>query len=394
MRLFGSARRETPVDESTVAASRAADRAEAAFRSAYGTAPAGVWWSPATVPLLGDHFGGADARVLSVALPWGAAAALAPADGAAVEVRTTRSPARAVRFTARRPPRRVPDWAAAVPAVLSAPEHAGNGLRIVLDLGPFDAAPALTAACAVLLAATELHRGADAAADRTALARTARDLLADRLAPDTADAVPETALRAAADHAFLLDGGTGRGRSLPLPLGAAGLRLLVVDAATALPERLAADRRAECARAAAALGVSSLREVTDLAEALAALDDAVLRQRVRHAVTETHRVNAVVGLLHAGAAEEMGPALSTAHLSLRDAFATACPRLDTAADTAVRRGARGARMAGSGRRAVALVPAERVDPVCAGIRAAFTARRWSPPLLGVAEPAPGARRLR
>ena len=113
MRLFGSARRETPVDESAVAASRAADRAEAAFRSAYGTAPAGVWWSPATVPLLGDHFGGADARVLSVALPWGAAAALAPADGAAVEVRTTRSPARAVRFTARRLPRRVPDWAAA-----------------------------------------------------------------------------------------------------------------------------------------------------------------------------------------------------------------------------------------------------------------------------------------
>src|SRR5690606_40467951 len=108
--------------------------------------------------------------------------------------RSPRSPARAVRFTARRPPRRVPDWAAAVPAVLSAPEHAGNGLRIVLDLGPFDAAPALTAASAVLLAATELHRGADASADRTALARTAPALLAARPAPDTPDAAPETTL--------------------------------------------------------------------------------------------------------------------------------------------------------------------------------------------------------
>jgi len=392
VRLFGSGRKEPPVDDGAVAASRAAERAEEAFRSVHGCAPAGVWWAPATVPLLGDHFGAADARVLSAALPWGTAVALAPADGDAVEVRSARAPSRAVRLTARRPPRRLPAWAAALPAVLAG--RSGGGLRIVLDPGPFDAAPDLTAACAVLLAVTELHRGAQAAADRAALARTVRESLGGRVAPDTADAVPEAVLGAAADRALLLDGRTGRSRLLPLPLGEAGLRLLVVDAGTALPDRLAADRRAECARAAAALGVSSLREVTDLAGALAALDDPVLRSRVRHAVTERHRVDAVVGLLHAGAAHEAGPALNAAHLSLRNAFGTVCPRLDTAADTAVRKGARGARMAGSGRRAVALVPAERVDAVCAGLRSAFASRRWPPPSAAAAEPAPGARRLR
>lgn len=395
MKLLRSDRKPIPVDASTVAASRAADRAETAFRAAYGRAPAGVWWSPATLPLLGDYAGGHDARVLSVALPWGVAAALAPAPAPAVDIRTTRSPNRAVRFTAPRLPRRLPDWAAALPAVLTAAAHQGRGLQIMLDLGPFDAAPALTAAYAVLLAATELHQGADAAADRSALARTARELLADHLVPDAAEAIPDTALRATADHAFLADFWTGRGRLLPLPLAQAGLRLLVVDAGTGpLPKRTLAQRREECARAARALGVSSLREVSDLAAALARIDDAALRHRIRHAVAETHRVNAVVGLLRAGSAAEIGPALNAGHLSLRDAFATVCPRLDTAADTAVRKGARGARMAGSGHRAAALVPAERVDAVRAGIHAAFTARRWSAPLLGVAAPAPGAHRLR
>ncbi|MEY9215259.1 galactokinase family protein [Thermobifida halotolerans] len=393
MRLFGFGRREPTVDDGAVAASRAADRAEAAFRSAYGTAPTGVWWAPATLALCGDHFGGGDTRVLSVALPWGAGVALAPADDTAVEVRSTRSPSRPVRLPGRHP-RRVPGWAAAVLAALAVSGGAVPGLRVMVDLGPFDAAPHATVACAVLLAATEIHRGADAAADRAVLARTARKVLADHIASDTADAVPETALRATADHAFLLDRRTGRGRPLPLPLGEAGLRLLVVDAGTAVPGRLAAERRAECARAAAALGVSALRDVADLAGALAALDDATLRLRVRHAVAETHRVNAVAGLLHSGAAEEIGPALSASHLSLRDAFATVCPRLDTAADTAVRRGARGARMTGSGRRAVALVPDGRVAAVRAGIDAAFAARRWPAPRSGAAAPAGGARRLR
>ena len=175
------------------------------------------------------------------------------------------------------------------PAVLTAAAHQGRGLQSARPR-PFDAA-ALTAAYAVL-AATELHRGGRRS-DRNALARTAREP-----SPTTSSRCrrghPDTALRATADHAFLADFWTGCGRLLPLPLAQAGLRL-VVDMDRPLPKRTLAQRREECARAARALGVSSLREVSDLAAAL----PASAARGARHASGTQSRkptVNAVVGL--------------------------------------------------------------------------------------------------
>ncbi|TDQ45023.1 galactokinase family protein [Actinorugispora endophytica] len=390
MRLFGFGRRPMPRvrDGADGDAAAGAARTAAAFHSAYGADPAGVWWAPHTVPLVGDHVGGGDARVLSAALPWGASAALAPADDGVVDIRSARSPRRPVRFGARRTPGSAPRWAVAADAAVRAALGADAGARVLLDIGPFGLAPEVAAACAVLLAATEVRSGVDAVADRDGLARTAR------LALDSpsASADPAAALCAARSRAFFLDPRRGRGRLLPLPLDETGLRLLVIDTRTALPDRLAASLRDECARAAAALGVASLRDVDDLAGALAALDDPVLRRRVRHAATETHRANALAGLLRAGATAEAGPVLNASHLSLRDSLADACPRPDTAADTAVRKGARGARMTGSGRLAVALVPTGRLEAVRGGVLDAFAGHRWDPPGFGIAVPSEGARR--
>ena len=63
-----------------------------------------------------------------------------------------------------------------------------------------------------------------------------------------------------------------------------------------------AERRASCERAARTLGVPALRDVTvdDLDDALARIDDDVVRRRVRHVVTEDARVLDVVALLRAG----------------------------------------------------------------------------------------------
>lgn len=364
-----------------------AERAAAAFRSAYGTDPVGVWRAPYPVPLIGDHIGG-DARTLSTALPWGVSAAYAPSHDGTVEIRSTRPRKRPLRFGTARA---VPAWAAPAAAVLR--ETTGAGARVLLDADPFGTDRETAAACAVLLAATEVQSGADSAADRAALARAARRILAAHQGTGTGATDPAAVLCAAPGQAYLLDPRGGRGRGLPLPLADAGLRLLVIDIGTAPPASLAARRLDECARAAAALGVPSLRDIGDLAGALRSLDDPALRRRARHAATETHRVNAFAGLLRVGAVADAGPILNASHLSLRDSFATVCPRLDTAADTAVRQGARGARAAGAGRHVVALVPTARLDRVCDGVRAAFAARRWPLAGLGTADPSPGARRV-
>ena len=143
-----------------------------------------------------------------------------------------------------------------------------------------------------------------------------------------------------------------------------GLRILIID--TRVHHEHAggeyAKRRAECESAARNLGVAALRDVTDLAAALARLQGDE-RKRVEHVVTENHRVEAVVGLLRAGAITEIGALLNASHLSLRDKYEVSSPELDVAVEAAVRGGARGARMTGGGfgGSAIALVPEERLD---------------------------------
>ena len=176
----------------------------------------------------------------------------------------------------------------------------------------------------------------------------------------------------------------------------AGLALLVID--TRAPHALAdggyAARRRACEEAAAALGVRSLRDVTDLA-GLAGLTDPVLRRRARHVVTENQP-----GAGHGGAAAraatlaDIGPLLTASHASLRDDFEVSWPEADVAVEAALAAGALGARMTGGGfgGSVLALVPADR-PAVRAAVRAAFARRGWPEPGFLDAPPSAGARRV-
>src|SRR5690606_5310815 len=130
-----------------------------------------------------------------------------------------------------------------------------------------------------------------------------------------------------AGRALMLDCRTGLSSQVPFAPADAGLTVLVVDtgASHALADGEYGRRRAECEEAAARLGVPALRDVTDLAGALAKLRDPVLRRRVQHVVTENHRVEATVGLLRAGAVTELGAMLNASHLSLRDQYEVSWP---------------------------------------------------------------------
>jgi galactokinase len=199
-----------------------------------------------------------------------------------------------------------------------------------------------------------------------------------------------------AGHALLLDCRSGDMAAVPLDPAATGLALTIIDtgARHVLGDGRYAQRRSECDRAAALLGVGSLRDVTGLA-AVAGLADPVLRRRARHVITENERVKETVALLSGGDMAGVGAVLHASHVSLRDDFEVSWPEADVAVDAATAAGALGARMMGGGfgGSALALVPAEQ-RTVSAAVIAEFARRGWPPPVFLQAVPSAGALRLR
>ena len=177
---------------------------------------------------------------------------------------------------------------------------------------------------------------------------------------------------------------------MPFDLEPAELTLLVVNTGVkhALGNSAYADRRRDCLRAAAELGVAALRDVPPekMDAALAELSDDVVRRRARHILTEQSRVLEVVRLLESGRPAEVGPVLSAGHRSLRDDFEVSCAELDTVVDVAVANGALGARMTGGGfgGSAVVLLELDAVDAVTTAVAGGFAARGFAPPeVIGV-----------
>jgi len=121
------------------------------------------------------------------------------------------------------------------------------------------------------------------------------------------------------------------------------------------------ERRAECARACAELGVSSLRDV-----GLADADrlPALLRKRVRHVVTENERVDDAVAALSRGDMAELGRLIDASHASLRDCYEVSTPAVEEAVGRLKRAGALGARIVGGGfgGHVLGLLPADASVP--------------------------------
>jgi galactokinase len=105
------------------------------------------------------------------------------------------------------------------------------------------------------------------------------------------------------------------------------------------------DRRAECARACALLGISSLRDAT-----MEMLDQlpSPLSKRVRHVITDNARVDDAVAALREGDMEQLGRLLDASHASLRDCYEISTPAVEAAVERCKRAGALGARIMGGG----------------------------------------------
>ena len=133
----------------------------------------------------------------------------------------------------------------------------------------------------------------------------------------------------------------------PVPLELDGAKLVTLDSGEHHSIAVSGynERRAECARACAELGVSSLREVS-----LSDIDElpAPLWKRARHVVTENARVEATVAALERRDFDELGRLIDASHASLRDCFEVSTPAVEDAVARLKGAGALGARIVGGG----------------------------------------------
>ncbi|GIH92230.1 galactokinase [Planobispora siamensis] len=366
-----------------------------AFRESFGAEPPGVWHAPGRVNLIGEHTDYNDGFVLPFAVPWGVTAAVSRREDGVVRVRSLQAgePVTVDDLD------RAEGWSRYVVGVVWALRAAGHPVRgadIVVDGDvPQGAGLSSSAALEVVVgtALNELYG--------LGLAKMEIALLAQKAENDFVGmpcGIMDQAASALGEEgkALFLDCRSLAGRAIPFDLAAEGLQLLIIN--TGVHHELAdgqyARRREDCENAAKRLGVDALRDVTDLAGALAKLTGDE-RKRVQHVVTENHRVEALIGLLRAGAVREIGALLNASHLSLRDQFEVSCAELDVAVESAVRGGARGARMTGGGfgGSAIALVADDKVESVRQAVTSAYAERGWAAPEIYPATPAAGARRL-
>lgn len=382
-----------------------AARANALFLAAFGADPDGVWASPGRVNLIGEHVDYNGGLCLPMALPHRTFAAVRRRDDQVVRMVSALAPDDVWTGTLEGiAPGLVGSWVAYAggPAwSLAQDGHPLGGFDAAIDsCVPLGAGLSSSAAveCAVALALDELFGLGLAAAGDTGRAQLAAVCVRaeNEVAGAPTGGMDQAAsLRTTSGHALLLDTLDHSVAQVPFHLAEAGLELLVIDtrAPHALVDGQYAARRAACHGAAARLGVGTLREVTDLDAALAALPDPVEAMRVRHVVTEIDRVRQFVDLVGDDRVREVGALMDASHESLRVDYEVSCDELDVAVGAARSAGALGARMTGGGfgGSAIALIEADAATEVSRAVTDAFHDKGWPEPgfLIAVAGPAGG-----
>jgi galactokinase len=175
-----------------------------------------------------------------------------------------------------------------------------------------------------------------------------------------------------ADYVVYLDFQSDVIRTIPLPM-----RLALVIAQShgkhELIDSLYNQRRVECAAAADALGVASLREITPAQLAIAGRNlDPTLHRRAAHIVGENDRVFRAVNILESGESPaEFGALMNASHESSRTNFENSTAELDRLVEIARSvPGVLGSRLTGGGfgGATVTLVEATRAPELVAHLR--------------------------
>jgi galactokinase len=246
---------------------------------------------------------------------------------------------------------RVPGWQAFVRGTVAELSSAGfevrpARLRIEGDVprgGGLSSSAALEVALALALLALSDQ---DEQADRVELAKLCSRVENDWVGAQTGLLDQLAALVGEPGHALRIDFATLAVEPIPLPLER--WRLVVLDSGAA--HDLSAgegynERRAECERAAADLGVRWLAQADPAAAAR--LPDP-LDRRAEHVLGEDARVDETVAALRSGDIDAVGALLNASHASLRDLYDASVVEVEETRDRLLAAGAAGARMMGGG----------------------------------------------
>ncbi|OKH76429.1 galactokinase [Mycobacterium sp. SWH-M1] len=336
--------------------------------------------APGRINLIGEHTDYNAGFALPIALPGRTVVEFEPGDSEELLVSTDLSNG-VVRIRLDTVPGDVRGWAAYVAGVVWSMREAGypvpggtlamsSGVQIGSGLSSSAALE-----CAVLGA---LLQGA--AVDRVEQARIAQRAENEYVGAPTGLLDQLAILFAQPRCAQLIDFRDLTVTPVPFDPEAHGVTLLLIDSQARHQHAGGeyAARRASCERAAAALGVASLREASSVS-GLSGED----QRRARHILTENQRVLDTVEALSAADFRRVGELFTASHQSMRDDFEITTPHLDLIASTAVSSGALGARMTGGGFGGcvIALVPSGSVDAVSASVREAMQAGGYPAPTI-------------
>lgn len=369
------------------------------YKELIGSPPEGIWFAPGRVNLIGEHTDYNDGFVLPFALEQRALVAAGLREDARVVMHALDlGETTELSLPELRPG--IGGWQAYLSGVLWALREAGNqigGITMVLTSDvPFGAGLSSSAAieCSVMAAACDLFGLDIAPIDRAKLTQRAENVYVG--APTgLLDQAASTLCRA--DNGLFLDCRTLETAEVPLPLHEQGVEILVLDTRTphSHVDGEYGERRATCEQAARLLGVSALRDVTDLEAALAELPDERMRKRVRHVVTENERTRAALELARAEKLSALPPLLDASHASMRDDYEITVPTVDLAVETARHHGALGARMTGGGFGGciIAWCPLGQAVGIADAIQNAFREAEFREPAWFTAKPSEGAGRL-
>ena len=359
-------------------------------RARYGTTPTRVASAPGRVNLIGEHTDYNDGYVAPVALAMGTTVAASRITGG--HLRVTAAGFGDTVIDLADPMRNVPEWAHHIAGCVAACAHHGidvaaSALTIDTDL-PVGAGVSSSAALeiAVLSALASL---AGHEITPTAIALLAQKVENDWVGVPSGIMEPLVIASARAGHAMVIDCADLTATHTPIN---DDIAIAVLDTGTRrrLADGAYADRRHACERAAATLGVASLR-AADL-DAVDTLSDPVLWRRARHVVTENARVHQLMAAVADGDTASMRAVMAAGHASLRDDFEVSSPALDAMVATAVDApGCVGARMTGGGFAgcAVALVQRDAIAAFTTAVLDGYAsgdyrARVWcGPPAAGV-----------
>lgn len=372
--------------------------AVAAYQLMTGQMPDGVWSSPGRVNLIGDHTDYNDGLALPVAIDRSAVVAAGLRDDRLVRCASRQMPADALIALDDIGPGVAAGWASPVLGALWGLGRAGMalpGMDLVVDSDiPVGGGLASSAALAVAaaLAVTELTGQRMSPND---LARCCRDGEAAIAGAPTGLLDQVAVLAGRAGHAVFLDCQNLDHELIAFRPADVSAALLVIDTAVAHSNSAGGyrARREESARAAAMLGVRSLRDATEGSVELRL--HGMLQRRARHVVSENARVRRIVDLLRTGQVHAIGRVLDESHNSLRDDYEVSSPELDVAVVAAREGGAWGARLTGAGLGgcAIALVPEYARETLAGSVHAAFAGQGFGTPTVFEVTTADGARRL-